>query len=133
MRTSEGATDISMLKILIVDDDPALADVLAAFLGTCGFQTDYATDGATAVQRARDTQPDLIIMDLMLPRLSGGEAAAALKRDPSTSAIPILAISGLDDPEPLVDILAIDALLRKPFDLDELERRVAALLRSRST
>ena len=121
------------MKILIVDDDPALADVLATFLGTCGFQTDNATDGVTAVQRARDIQPDLIIMDLMLPRLSGGEAAAALKRDPATSAIPILAISGLDDPEPLVDILAIDALLRKPFDLDELERRVAALLRSRST
>ena len=117
-----------MTRILIVEDEHAVAEVLEEFLDTLGFQTETVVDGQQAVDRAHQAPPDLIIMDLMMPRLTGGEAARLLKMHPETAEIPILAISSVDDVQELADVLAVDAVLSKPFDLAELETRVTTLL-----
>ena len=117
-----------MTRILIVEDEHAVAEVLEEFLDTLGFQTETVPDGQQAVDRAQQQPPDLIIMDLMMPRLTGGEAARLLKQDPQTAEIPILAISSVDDVHQFADVLAVDAVLPKPFDLADLESRVSTLL-----
>ena len=117
-----------MTRILIVEDEHAVAEVIEEFLDGLGFQTETVPDGQQAVDRAQQEPPDLIIMDLMMPRLTGGEAARLLKQDPSTAEIPILAISSVDDVHEFADVLAVDAVLSKPFDLADLESRVTGLL-----
>ncbi|HUZ01487.1 MAG TPA: response regulator [Thermomicrobiaceae bacterium] len=117
-----------MTRILIVEDEHAVAEVLEEFLDTLGFQTETVRDGRQAVDRAHQEPPDLIIMDLMMPRLTGGEAARLLKQHPDTAEIPILAISSVDNVYDLADVLAVDAVLSKPFDLADLESRVSTLL-----
>lgn len=117
-----------MSRILIVEDDRSVASMLEDFLDTLGFRTRIVADGCQAVEQARKWRPDLIIMDLMLPRLTGGEAAQLLKHDPKTAGIPILAISGVAAVQEFEEVLEVDGILPKPFDLHDLNRRVHALL-----
>ena len=76
--------------ILIVEDDDPVAAMIEDFLATSNFRTARARDGREAVTRARELWPDLIVMDVMMPGLTGGEAANELRRDPLTNRIPIL-------------------------------------------
>ncbi len=117
-----------MSRVLIVEDEPSVAQVIQDYLDSLGFETDSVSNGAEAIDRAQKEHPDLIIMDLMMPRLTGGEAARLLKRNPSTADIPILAISGMSEAEQFGDVLAVDAILPKPFDLQDLGRQVTELL-----
>jgi CheY-like chemotaxis protein len=119
-----------MPKILIVEDDSVVPAMLEDFLDQLGHQTETVTDGVQAIERAREFNPNLIIMDLMLPRMTGGEAARVLKHEPSSSDTPILAISGVERLDELVDMLSVDAVLTKPFDLSVLEERINELLDS---
>lgn len=122
-----------MARILIVEDEGSVAHILEEFLGHLGYELEVVADGQAAIDRAAHSSPDLIIMDLMMPRLTGGEAARMLKQDPATTEIPILAISAIADSDQLEDVLAVDAFLAKPFDLDDLGRQVAALLPDSTT
>lgn len=119
-----------MSKILIVEDEQDISMMLQEYLADLGYETESVSDGQQAVENVRSSPPDLIIMDLMLPRLTGGEAAHMLRSEPETSAIPILAISGVSDAEELADILAVDAVLIKPFDLNALKAQIDLLLQS---
>jgi CheY-like chemotaxis protein len=114
--------------ILIVEDDAAISGVISDFLDALGYQTATASDGEEAVAATQRLKPDLIVMDLMMPRLTGGEAASALKLDLPTARIPILGISALDNVEDIAELLPIDAVLEKPFDLSDLQREVERLL-----
>lgn len=118
--------------VLVVEDDPRLAKLIARFLEHAGYETAQAADGIEAVDRALIQQPDLIVMDLMLPRLTGGEAAQRIKADPDTAHIPIVAISGVADAEGLAEVLPIDGVLVKPFDLEDLRNIAAELLNTAS-
>lgn len=120
-----------MPRILIVEDEGSVAQVLEEFLEHLGFETETVADGRQAVEHARQSPPDLIIMDLMMPRLTGGEAARMLKQNSSTAEIPILAISAMSDAAQLEDVLAVDGFLAKPFDLDDLSRQITTLLPDR--
>lgn len=106
--------------ILIVEDDRAVASMISEFIGGSGYDTEVARDGQDAIVKAKQFQPDLIIMDLMLPRLTGGEAASRLKQDALTSRIPIIGISAVADVTALAELLPLDAVVPKPFDLDDL-------------
>lgn len=106
--------------ILIVEDDRAVADMIGEFLGSAGYDTEVARDGQDAISKARQFQPDIIIMDLMLPRLTGGEAASRLKQDQLTALIPIVGISAVADVTALAELLPLDEIIPKPFDLDDL-------------
>ncbi|HUG17027.1 MAG TPA: response regulator transcription factor [Thermomicrobiales bacterium] len=118
--------------ILIVEDDSAVAGMIEDHLTASGYVTDRAADGREAVERVRQSPPDLIVMDLMMPHLTGGEAAKELRRDPLTSHIPIVAISAVADVTSIADFLPLDEVLPKPFDLIELERAIQRHLPSLS-
>lgn len=118
-------------RILIVEDDAAVAGMIHDHLAASGYEIERASDGREAVDSARRTHPDLIVMDLMMPRLTGGEAARELRADPLTSHIPIVAISAVADVTSIADFLPLDEVLPKPFDLVDLERAILRHLPSR--
>src|SRR4029078_11581816 len=80
-------------NILIVEDESDVTDILSLNLRKAGFKTTAAADGATGLQKARDDRPDFIILDLMLPKMSGLEVFRILKSDTATSHIPILMLT----------------------------------------
>src|SRR5687768_8302383 len=123
-------TETSQRHILIVEDDPSISTVVADFLSSAGYRTSIARDGAEAVALSNLLRPDLIVMDLMMPRLTGGEAAAKLREGFTTENIPILAVSAVSDIADLADILPFDDVIQKPFDLDQLLSVVERLLAS---
>ena len=77
-------------KILIIEDESDVADLLTLNLRKAGFRTSTAADGASGLQKARDDRPDFVILDLMLPKMPGLEVCKILKSDTATSQIPIL-------------------------------------------
>ena len=113
--------------ILVVEDDDAVAMMIQDYLSAHDYRTARAADGREAVDMVKQQLPDLIVMDLMMPRLTGGEAATALRRDPQTEKIPIVAISAVADVTSIAEMLPLDEVLPKPFDLDDL---VAAIERN---
>nr|PZN68440.1 MAG: response regulator [Sphaerobacter thermophilus] len=113
-----------MSWILVVEDEPNLAQALGEYLSELGYVVEVVADGEQAVKRATAAPPDLIVMDLMMPHLNGGEAARMLRQHAHTASIPIIAISALGNADELASVLPIDALLHKPFDLDELGEAV---------
>jgi CheY-like chemotaxis protein len=114
--------------ILIVEDDPAVARMIQDYLTASGYRTARAGDGREAVMKVGELQPDLIVMDLMMPKLTGGEAARELRNDPLTEGIPIVGISAVADVSSIADLLPIDEVLPKPFDLDDLGSMIERLL-----
>ncbi len=113
-------------RILIVDDEPAVADLIEAVLVSEGYTVAIARDGAQGLLLARDWSPDLILMDVMLPGVDGGTAIRRLKNDPATADIPIVAMSaGRTIRRQSGELTDADAALAKPFDIDALLAQVA--------
>jgi two-component system, OmpR family, alkaline phosphatase synthesis response regulator PhoP len=118
-------------KILVVEDDPAIRLGLQRSLGFEGFSVDVAKDGEEAIQRAFDGKPDLIVLDLMLPKLNGFEVCKTVrKHDP---AVPIVVLSAKGDESDKVLGLGLgaDDYVTKPFSIRELTARIKASLRRR--
>lgn len=114
-----------MARVLIVDDDPAILNMLDELLQDEKYETFLATDGNEAISIARTKQPDLILMDLMLPAMDGAEAIRRLKRDPKTESIHIIAMSAGANLRMHADQLPADSVIGKPFDLNTLLAGVA--------
>jgi CheY-like chemotaxis protein len=113
-------------RILIVDDEPAVADLIEAVLLSEGYIVAIARDGAQGLLLAKEWSPDLILMDVMLPGVDGGTAIRRLKNDPTTSDIPIVAMSaGRNIRQQSDELTDADAALAKPFDIDALLAQVA--------
>jgi DNA-binding response OmpR family regulator len=115
-------------NILIVEDEPALRDTLIYNLKKDGFTVEAVGDGRSALESARRLQPDLIVLDIMLPELDGFEVARILRKEMST---PILMLTARDDEIDRVVGLEVgaDDYLTKPFSMRELMARVKAQLR----
>jgi CheY-like chemotaxis protein len=84
---------VAVSKILYVEDHPAQRDIMAQMLELSGYQVAVACDGVEGVEQARSWEPDLILIDLRMPRMDGFEAIEVLRGDPKTADIPIIAIS----------------------------------------
>jgi two-component system response regulator VicR len=113
-------------RILIVDDEPDLLTVLTFGLEAEGFAVLQATDGEQGLALARQALPDLIVLDLMLPRMDGYKVLRALQADERGRAIPILVLSarsGLTDRRLAMDLGAVE-VHTKPYDLRALVARV---------
>lgn len=118
-------------RILIIEDEPAMRTALVDLLAAEGYRTLAAADGADGLQRALAEQPDLILLDVMLPRLDGFSVCAELRRLARPTPILLLTAKGrVDDRVTGLDAGADDYLV-KPFSSEELLARVRALLRRR--
>ena len=117
--------------VLVVDDDSDLRELLRLELESQGLSVVTANDGAEGVDRARTLEPDLILMDVMMPKMDGIEATRILKEDEHTRYTPILRITSSDSREDMVKGFAAGATdyITKPFFLPELKARVSATLR----
>ena len=115
-------------KILVVEDEPTLLETLTYNLTRQNYQVHTATDGVTAVELARELHPDLIVLDLMLPKLDGFEVCRILRQEMNT---PILILTARDDEiDRVIGLeLGADDYMSKPFSMREFLARVKAQLR----
>jgi putative two-component system response regulator len=109
---------ITRRRILIVDDDEALADVLSTRLARQGFETTVADSGELGLVKARDEKPSLILLDLRLPDMDGFELCRELVDDEGTCEIPVIILSGLEQPDIIRRSRAAGCVyyVRKPYD-----------------
>ncbi len=118
-------------KILIVDDNDDIRQMLALLLEMQGYKIVVAADGEQAVAVAERERPDLILMDIMMPRLNGLEAARQIRRNPELAQVPIIGISAFGDQftksEAAPQTFSWSACLRKPIDMDELEQLLTTI------
>jgi two-component system, OmpR family, response regulator VicR len=110
-------TEAGRVTVLVVDDEAAIRDLLREALELTGFGVEAVSDGRTALQRAQELLPDLVLTDLMMPGLSGRDLARQLKAVPATADIPIVLMSAAYQVE-ADDHFA--AVIPKPFELDTL-------------
>ncbi|SFK80856.1 response regulator transcription factor [Streptomyces pini] len=115
-------------RVLIVDDDPTVTEVVTGYLGRAGFTVDRAADGPGALARARAAPPDLVVLDLMLPGLDGLEVCRRLR---ASGPVPVVMLTARGDEEDRVLGLEVgaDDYVTKPFSPRELVLRVASVLR----
>lgn len=118
-------------RILVVDDEPDTVELIEYNLRNAGFEVLVAYNGVEALQRARREQPDLIVLDLMLPEIEGLEVCKTLRRDPMTSEIPIVMCTArASEIDRIVGLeVGADDYLTKPFSPRELVLRVKNLLK----
>jgi CheY-like chemotaxis protein len=117
--------------ILVAEDERDIRDLLVTFLEIGGFQTVAVPNGQEAVEQAVDRQPDLILLDVRMPRMDGLQACAALKAMPGTCDIPVVFLSAYASKQDIELGLAAGAekYLAKPIELEDLNQSVLEILR----
>ncbi|OCQ97937.1 DNA-binding response regulator [Oscillatoriales cyanobacterium USR001] len=120
-----------MPRILVIDDDPTIAELVAINLEMAGYEVTQAEDGIKGQALAIQMLPDLIMLDLMLPKVDGFTVCQRLRRDERTSDIPVLMLTALGQTQDKVEGFnsGADDYMTKPFELEEMLARVRALLR----
>ncbi len=122
----------SLGRVLVVDDDDVIRQLITVNLELEGFDVMTAFDGQDCLDKVKKVMPDVITLDIMMPRLDGWEAASRLRADPATAGIKVVLLSARAQEADLQrgSRLGVDAYLTKPFDPDELiatVRRLAGL------
>lgn len=117
--------------ILVVEDEQDLAELICFNLQRESYTTCYASTGDVALEQIRKSPPDLVVLDRMLPHVSGDEVASAMRKDSSTSQIPILMLTAkAEESDELVGFaLGADDYVTKPFSMKVLLARISAMLR----
>jgi diguanylate cyclase (GGDEF)-like protein len=120
-------------RILVVDDDPETARLLRKWYDGEPFEVFAASDGEEGVDLCRSLGPDLVVLDVNMPRLDGFETAKRLKADPATASIPVVLLTARRDTDDKVRGFAsgCDDYVTKPFAFEEMDARVRAMLRKR--
>ena len=121
-------------RVLIADDNMANVELLEAYLAGCGYDIAIATDGAETLVMAESFEPNLILLDIMMPKLSGFEVCEELKNNPKTRGIMILMVTALTELGDIERAVAAgcDDYLSKPVNKAELLKRVENLLKLQS-
>ena len=117
-------------KVLVVDDEPSIAKILRKQLEVAGFDVTVAVDGEDGLAKVREWKPELILLDVMLPKINGHEVCKTLKADPELKTIPVIMLTAKTQrqDQDLAQQQGADAFLTKPFQLAELLAKVKALL-----
>ena len=115
-------------RVLIIEDDPNVAEVVGRYLTREGYEVEIATDGATGLDRALSDPPELVVLDLMLPNLGGLEVCRRIR---SAAPVPVIILTALgEETDRIVGLeLGADDYMAKPFSPRELTARVKAVLR----
>ena len=123
----------SRKKILIIDDETINLDFFDVMLSKLGFVVEKAEDGEEGLAKVRKFSPDLILLDNIMPKLSGWEVTKTLKADSKYREIPIIMLSALDDVKDKVEgfEMGVDDYITKPFNFTEVLARIRAVLRNR--
>jgi putative two-component system response regulator len=119
------------VTVLVVDDEEANRRLMKALLEPLGYIVIAAADGLEALEKVKACSPDCVLMDALMPRMGGIEAAALLKENEVTRIIPVIMVTGLRDLDSKVKAFqaGVDEFLSKPFDRVELQARIASLLK----
>jgi len=123
-----------MKKILVIDDEPDLCELVRVNLDQAGYRVETAASGRNALNELRRSKPDLVVLDLMLPDISGTELCRKIRADSTLSDLPIIMLTAkATEVDRIVGLeLGADDYVTKPFSPRELTLRVAAVLRRRS-
>ena len=127
----DGISNVSKPLILVVEDEAALATMLRYNLEKQGFRVDEASDGPEALTRIAETAPDLVLLDWMLPVMSGIEVCRQIRRRPATRDLPVIMVTARTEDQDAVRGLntGADDYITKPFSVEALLARIRALLR----
>jgi two-component system, OmpR family, response regulator ResD len=121
--------EVRNFSVLVVDDDPNIRRMIVAALRRDGYQFLEAPNGRDALDLMRDQHPDVVVLDLMMPVLSGWDVLRERQHDPSLSRIPVIVVSANRDPDVAVAVNAgICAFLPKPFDIGALSALVKSCM-----
>jgi CheY-like chemotaxis protein len=120
-------------RVLIADDNPQGAELLEAYLSETDYEVQTAADGEETLRKIAEWQPDLILLDIMMPKISGFEVCKRLRKDPATAGIVILMITALDQPSDIERAVEAGAndFLTKPINKTDLMKRVRSALQCR--
>jgi DNA-binding response OmpR family regulator len=133
MRAPRNPTELSIKPniVLVVEDDNEMRELLRVELEAEGFIVLTATNGAEAVSKARSREPDVILMDIQMPKMNGVEATKILEDDKDTRHIPVIMVTSVEKEEGVIEGLEAGAIdyITKPFFLPELKAKVSAVLR----
>jgi DNA-binding response OmpR family regulator len=125
---------MTLPRILIADDNPQGAELVEAYLSGGDYEIQTAVDGEETLRKVREFMPEVLLLDVMMPKISGFEVCKRLKADPETADIMVLMVTALDQPSDIdraVDAKT-DDFLTKPINKTELLIRVKAALKSRT-
>jgi len=116
-------------RVLVVDDDDVIRQLITVNLELEGFEVHTAVDGQDCLDKVKDVAPDVVTIDVMMPRLDGWDTAAALRADPETAHLKLVLLSARaqEADKARGDGIGVDAYLTKPFDPDELVETVRRL------
>jgi DNA-binding response OmpR family regulator len=119
-------------RVLVVDDEADLIRILQFGLQAIGYQVETASDGQEALKKARETKPDIILLDLMLPKLDGYKVCRLLKFDERYKNIPIIILSARtqEGDQLLAMEMGANRFITKPYDFSEVLSHIEALLKS---
>jgi DNA-binding response OmpR family regulator len=115
-------------KILVVEDEPDLVLMLKERLKSEGYRVEAAFDGMEGIEKAKRIRPDLILVDVMMPKLDGYSMAQRLKEDDLTTGIPIIVVTIKETMRELFQKLGVNNFFTKPFDTEELLRAIKGIL-----
>lgn len=117
--------------ILVIEDDPAVQTLVRKALGLYGFEVTVADDGLDGLMKLESMRPDLIIADMMMPRLDGMTFVKAIKGRGETRTIPVIFLTAKSDPKSMIDGINVGArfYVTKPFQIDDLLAKVQKALR----
>lgn len=129
MGTFDYVYPMPSLKVLIVEDNPSVRELLKVLLESEGYEIVEANDGLDGLLKAEFAQPDLMILDLMMPDVDGERVLDQLRSDPNLSGIPVLVVSGKYEAlDRLKDLLGDDNVFPKPFEPTRLLDRIGSLI-----
>ncbi|WP_461022603.1 response regulator transcription factor [Thalassiella azotivora] len=131
--SSQGGADVGR-RVLVADDDRDIRELVAFRLEAAGFEVEQAEDGAQALERLRRSPPDLAVLDVMMPGLSGMDVTRQLRADPVTAHVPVILLTARAQEADVEAGFAagVDDYVVKPFSPRELVSRVQAVLARRA-
>jgi CheY-like chemotaxis protein len=115
-------------RVLVADDEPMTAELLAYMLDHKGFEVYSAYDGREALDRIREVRPDAVVLDVLMPSLHGHEVARAVRSDPELKDVSVVLVSSVDESDVEWRDVGADAFLQKPIDICALPDLVQQLI-----